>query len=302
MSNSVGLIESKGLVALIEAADVISKNSPVKILGVHKLTNGLVTLAVSGNTDYVNAAIESGTEAGRRVGEIYSFSVVDNPNEDLLEIFSELFPADTNLRVAADEKSDQKIITVDKVLDEDFNKNLSAIVKVKTEFKREKSKPLQVTKISPIHKIKKNKTQSNIDMPKKNDELLTKESVEKKVEETATELEEPIEKILDENKSVKPLSTIERLRIEALGLDEKKIESKEVSLPAKKKKEKLKVEIKPSENTELTEIDFEAINQMNVHKLRHYARTFPDFPIKGREISRANRNELVELFNNLKNN
>ncbi|MBP9581097.1 MAG: BMC domain-containing protein, partial [Ignavibacterium sp.] len=106
MSNSIGLIESKGLVALVEAADVISKNSPVKILGVHKLVNGLVTLAVSGNTDYVNAAIESGAEAGRRVGEIYSFSVVDNPNEVLLEIFSELFPANTNIKAAVDKKLD----------------------------------------------------------------------------------------------------------------------------------------------------------------------------------------------------
>ena len=39
---------------------------------------------------------------------------------------------------------------------------------------------------------------------------------------------------------------------------------------------------------------------MNVHKLRNYARSFPDFPIKGREISRANRIELVEFFNKLK--
>ncbi len=43
-------------------------------------------------------------------------------------------------------------------------------------------------------------------------------------------------------------------------------------------------------------VDFEAIDGMNVHKLRHYAREFPNFPIKGREISRANRDELVELF------
>ena len=299
MSNSIGLIESKGLVALIEAADVISKNSPVKILGVHKLANGLVTLAVSGNKDYVKAAIESGTEAGRRVGEIYSFSVVDNPNKELLEIFSDLFPTNVNLKVAADEKSDSQIISDDKNVDEDFSKNISTIVKVKTESKREKSKPLQVTKISPIHKIKKDKTQPNIETPKKEDETLAKESVEKKVDKVVTELDDPIENILDENESAKPLSTIERLRIEALGLEEKKTKSKEVSLPAKKKKEK--VEIRPDENSEKAEIDFEAISQMNVHKLRHYARAFPDFPIKGREISRANRNELVELFNNLKN-
>lgn len=57
----------------------------------------------------------------------------------------------------------------------------------------------------------------------------------------------------------------------------------------------------PIESIDKKEIDFDAIGKMNVHKLRHYAREFPDFPIKGREISRANRNELVDLFNTIRN-
>lgn len=91
MNNSIGLIESKGLVALVEATDVILKNSPVKVLGIHKLDNGLVSLAISGNSDYVKAAIETGTEAGRRVGEIYASSVIDNPTNEMIKMFSELF-------------------------------------------------------------------------------------------------------------------------------------------------------------------------------------------------------------------
>ena len=91
MLNSIGLIESKGLVALIEAADVILKNSPVKILGIKKLENGLVSLAVFGDSDYVNAAIESAVEAGRRVGEIYASTVVDDPGKELIDLFSDLF-------------------------------------------------------------------------------------------------------------------------------------------------------------------------------------------------------------------
>lgn len=290
MSNSIGLIESKGLVALIEAADVISKNSPVKILGVHKLVNGLVTLAVSGNTDYVNAAIESGTEAGRRVGEIYSFSVVDNPNKELLEIFSDLFPVDINLKVTADEKSDVQTISANKNLDENFNKNISATVKVKTESKREKSKPLQVTKIAPIHKIKKLKDKTDHKSGSKLDE-----SIEKK--------NEDIKKVVDEidldTETVKPLSTIERLRLEALGIENKKKKSREINSPAKEIIEKVKNENSTIKNSDA---DFELIDRMNVHKLRHYARKFPDFPIKGREISRANRDELVEWFKSIKNN
>ena len=110
MSNSIGLIESKGIVALIEAADVILKNSPVTILGIHKLENGLVSLAVSGNSDYVKAAIESGSEAGRRVGEIYASSVVDNPSKELLDLFSELFPSEKISKINQDKDPETKLI------------------------------------------------------------------------------------------------------------------------------------------------------------------------------------------------
>ena len=61
------------------------------------------------------------------------------------------------------------------------------------------------------------------------------------------------------------------------------------------------VEKHKSEILEQNSVDFDAIEKMNVHKLRHYAREFSNFPIKGRAISRASRNELVELFKSLSN-
>ena len=290
MSNSIGLIESKGLVALIEAADVILKNSPVTILGIHKLENGLVSLAVSGNSDYVKAAIESGTEAGRRVGEIYASSVVDNPGKELLEIFGDLFPSNEIFILAKDDIISTKIASIDKNTEETSNLFASVIKKVKTESKREKSKPLQVTKITPIHKIKKTKNQTDHHTKTNLDK-----SFEKKIEED--------KKNIDENditpESTKPLSTIERLRIEALGLESKKKKTKDISLPLKKKRYDDK---NVSPTVEKGVVDFEAISKMNVHKLRHYAREFPNFPIKGREISRANRDELVEWFKTIENN
>jgi microcompartment protein CcmL/EutN len=288
MSNSIGLIESKGLVALIEAADVILKNSPVTILGIHKLENGLVTLAVSGNSDYVKAAIESGTEAGRRVGEIYAFSVVDNPGKELLALFSELFPRDEIISSVPDEIKSLRISSDDKKTDEQSNLLASVVKQVKTESKREKSKPLQVTKITPIHKIKKIKDQTDSHSKPKLDE-----SLEEKIEGIKKEISE--KDLLPE--SEKPLSTIERLRIEALGLEGKKKKSKEITAAEKKNDEVSNAT--PSNKSGV--VDFEAIDKMNVHKLRHYAREFHNFPIKGREISRANRDELVEWFKTLKN-
>ncbi|RPI65162.1 MAG: BMC domain-containing protein [Ignavibacteriales bacterium] len=290
MSNSIGLIESKGLVALIEAADVILKNSPVVVLGIHKLENGLVTLAISGNSDYVKAAIESGTEAGRRVGEIYASSVVDNPGKELLNIFSELFPNGEILNSVSNKIESEKVLSSDKITEESTKLFASVVKQSKLESKREKSKPLQVTKITPIHKIKKIKDQLNNQVERKPDE-----SLEKKIESAKSENKKDDE-ILD---LTKPLSTIERLRIEALGLESKKNKSKEIPIPIIKKETRLK---SINESTDNRAIDFDAISQMNVHKLRHYAREFPNFPIKGREISRANRSELVELFRTIKNN
>jgi microcompartment protein CcmL/EutN len=284
MSNSIGLIESKGIVALIEAADVILKNSPVKILGIHKLENGLVSLAVIGNSDYVKAAIESGTEAGRRVGEIYASSVIENPGKEILEIFSELFPNDEiskNLPVKSG--SDEKNI------EETSNVFASLTKQIKNESKREKSKPLQVTKVTPIKKNKKVKDKTD-----HNDKAQLDESLENKVEDAEIKNDD----IDLTQESVKQLSTIERLRLEALGLESKKKKSDEPIVPAKIKSD---VEKKVNQTFNNGDVDFEAIDKMNVHKLRHYARAFPDFPIKGREISRANRDELVEWFRTIKN-
>jgi len=287
MSISIGLIESKGIVALIEAADVILKNSPVTILGIHKLENGLVSLAVSGSSDYVKAAIESGTEAGRRVGEIYAYSVVDNPGKELLEMFSELFPGNGISKLTNDDVLPSKIVSVNKNIEETSNLFTSVIKQVKTESKREKSKPLQVTKITPVYNVKKNKEQTdNLNKTK------FIQSFEDKIEEDKKNIDES--EIISE--STKPLSTIERLRIEALGLDSKKKKSKEISLPINKKNNKDK---NVSTTIQNGFVDFEAISKMNVHKLRHYAREFQNFPIKGRGISRANRDELVELFKSI---
>jgi hypothetical protein len=207
-----------------------------------------------------------------------------------LNIFSELFPSGEILNSASNKIESTKVLSAD-ISDKESTRLFASVVnQPKLESKREKSKPLQVTKIIPIHKTKKIKDQWNNQVESKPDE-----SLEKKIESVKSEVEK-LDEILD---LTKPLSTIERLRIEALGLESKKNKSKEIPLPRIKKETGLKSTNESSENRD---IDFNAISQMNVHKLRHYAREFPNFPIKGREISRANRSELVELFRTIKNN
>ena len=289
MSNSIGLIESKGLIALIEAADVILKNSPVKILGIKKLENGLVSLAVFGNSDYVNAAIESAVEAGRRVGEIYASTVVDDPGKELMVFFNNLFSTNITFEISTKDIKTNNIVKGVAEINKDVYPSESMTKQDKTATKREKSKPLSVTKIAPIRNIKKVKNKPKSENLAKIDNSILENSIEVQ---RVPELNDKV------SETERPMSTIERLRMEALGLENKKIIAKENALYVKKKPE----ESKPTNfSNEMGEVDFEAIKKMNVHKLRHYAREFPEFPIKGREISRANRDELVELFKSINN-
>ena len=228
MSNSVGLIESKGLVALIEATDVILKNSPVKFLGIHKLENGLVSLAVSGNSDYVRAAIDSGTEAGRKVGEIYSSSVIDNPTKELLELFSELFS--DSLSIYENEKHTKKVFVSSKISESkskndeiSLNINLDE-TKIKDEYRREKSKPLLVTKSPRAAGLKTLNRESGSNIKLNPEEVIgDKEDIKPKI---VTQINPDI-KIKNEVSPIefpKSISTIERLRNEALGLTKKRLE------------------------------------------------------------------------------
>jgi ethanolamine utilization protein EutM len=258
MTNSIGIIESKGLVALVEAADVILKNSPIKILGVKKLENGIVSLSVFGESEYVKSAVITATNAGRRVGEIYAYSVVDDPNEELLKIISDLF----------------------ELKGEEFPKTEKVMSKQdQTEEDQEIKKERNTSQIKPP-KIKSKKTAF----------LKAEESKRIKIIKSkpagSTEKENEITKI---NKPDENLSTIERLRKEALGISVK-IKEKNSTL------DNIKEIDKSSETSISSKVDFEAIKEMNVHKLRNYARGFINFPIKGRQISRANRDELVDLF------
>jgi len=156
-------------------------------------------------------------------------------------------------------------------------------------FNVEKSKPLSVTKSTQIHNAKKSKD---------NSALTNNDKLDNSIPEKPEEVKKEPEQIDKFPISEKPLSTIERLRIEALGLSDKKISKKENSFPVKKKAKGAK---HINLLSEISEVDFDAIDKMNVHKLRRYAREFPEFPIKGRAISRSNRAELVELFKSITN-
>ncbi len=184
MPKALGLVETKGLVAAIEAADAMLKAANVSFAGKSITRPALVTIKVVGETAAVRSAVDAGSAAAARVGQVVSTHIIPQPDDQLISMLPEI----------------------------------------------DESKPHSRT------------------------------SVESDKTETETKTE-------DEGGS----GTLVRLRKEALG----------------------KEEITAT-------VDTNDIESMNVHQLRHMARSIPEFPIKGREISRANRNELLNYFKNLK--
>ena len=87
MANSqleaLGMIETKGLVALIEASDAMLKAANVTMIGWQKIGSGLVTALVVGDVAAVKAAIDAGANAAGRVGEVVGTQVIPRPHEDL---------------------------------------------------------------------------------------------------------------------------------------------------------------------------------------------------------------------------
>ncbi len=80
---ALGMIETKGFVALVEATDAMMKAANVDFLGWDKIGSGLVTAFVTGDVAAVKAATDAGASAAGRIGEVTSVQVIPRPHEDL---------------------------------------------------------------------------------------------------------------------------------------------------------------------------------------------------------------------------
>jgi len=86
MNNALGLVETKGLVGAIEAADAMVKSANVQLVGYEKIGSGLVTVMVRGDVGAVKAATEAGEAAASRVGELVAVHVIPRPHQDIDKI------------------------------------------------------------------------------------------------------------------------------------------------------------------------------------------------------------------------
>ena len=81
-----GMIETRGLVAAIEAADAMLKAAKVELVGTEKIGSGLVSVMVRGDVGAVKAAVEAGNATASRLGEIIATHVIPRPHSDVEKI------------------------------------------------------------------------------------------------------------------------------------------------------------------------------------------------------------------------
>ena len=83
---ALGMIETRGLVAAIEAAEAMVKSAEVVLIGTEKIGSGLVSVMVRGDVGAVKSAVESGSAAAARLGEVIATHVIPRPHADVEKI------------------------------------------------------------------------------------------------------------------------------------------------------------------------------------------------------------------------
>ncbi len=224
MQQALGLVETKGLVASIEAADAMLKASRVRLVGKERALAGLITIVVVGDVAAVKASVDAGAAAAQRIGELVSVHVIPKPDDQIAAIL----PIEDR----------KETLTTEKIIKPKPAKPVEKIIKEKEIKKEFKVVPKVIPDKPPEEKLKK----------------------------------EVAHKISSDH--------IEQLKREALGkkFDVEKTEKQDSS----------------------DEINMRELEELNVHQLRRLARSTENFPIKGREISRANRGQLLDYFKTIK--
>lgn len=108
MKKALGMIETKGMVAAIEAADAMVKAANVEIVGRERVGGGLITIKVYGDVGAVKASVEAGATACKRVGEVVSVHIIPRPHSQVKEILVNEPAPTTSVKKKAGRKGKSK--------------------------------------------------------------------------------------------------------------------------------------------------------------------------------------------------
>ena len=86
VQQALGMIETRGLVSAVEAADAMLKAANVELVGTEKIGSGLVSVMVRGDVGAVKAAVEAGADSAARLGELVATHVIPRPHTDVEKI------------------------------------------------------------------------------------------------------------------------------------------------------------------------------------------------------------------------
>ena len=89
MSDAIGMVETVGLLGIVEAGDAMAKAASVQLLGWDKVGSGRVTVCCSGDVAAVKSAVDAGSTAAAKVGQVHSVHVIPRPHEELGAIMPE---------------------------------------------------------------------------------------------------------------------------------------------------------------------------------------------------------------------
>ncbi|NOX18925.1 MAG: BMC domain-containing protein [Chlorobi bacterium] len=245
---ALGLIETRGLIGAIEAADAMLKASNVKLVGKEKSTAALITIKIVGEVAAVRSAVDAGAAAAQKVGELLSTHVIPRPSEEIESLIYR------NDQVIAGKGSGGRRGGGRRKKERE---NLPSLFdKSEIEEKPER------TSENPSETIEVNED----DFSEEFRDTEMDVSEEEYSEDDVSERTEKVEEVFSEDQTA-----------------EDEISQKEDASESKSK----------------FAFKMEELEILNVHQLRRKARAIEDFPIKGRDISKANRGLLLDYFKSL---
>ncbi|MGX7196553.1 propanediol utilization microcompartment protein PduA [Enterococcus olivae] len=90
MNDALGMVETKGFIGAVEAADAMVKSANVQLIGYQQIGSGLVTVLVRGDVGAVKSATDAGSAAASNVGQVISVHVIPRPHGDVEKILPKL--------------------------------------------------------------------------------------------------------------------------------------------------------------------------------------------------------------------
>lgn len=307
MSRALGLIETKGLVGAIEAADAMVKAANVTIVGKEKTVPAMITIQIAGEVTAVRSAIDAGAAAAQRVGQLISVHIIPQPDAQMEVIIPQLFTEEESFSSQPAGKKETPVTETPKKQNEVFDSS----TEITTVVEEEVTPSVLVSDIR-TEDMSAAEVISIVDVPVSEVQAVP---VSESSETVLPEVETPIMPAADqadissdemESSEFVEDSLFQKESAEEVSSSESEIHSELDSTEAP-----LLTAQEPEPFDDVTDKMFEDlpdnfslmdsdIYSLNVHQLRKLARQIDNFPIQGREISKANRNELLRHFEALR--